>query len=84
LGSWDGYVVIPAPATSTPRETRWIPAEIAVDLGVEGSFEHPPGTLAGQLLERLADRRLAARDDRLGRVRDRPVRAGIDGRRLGL
>jgi len=40
------------------------PAEIAVDLGVEGPLEHPPGALAGQLLERLADRGLAARDGR--------------------
>src|SRR6266566_4910960 len=59
------------------------PAEIAVDLGVEGPLEHPPGTLAGELLERLADGRLAARDDRLGLVRGRLVAAGVNGWRIG-
>ena len=41
------------------------PAEVGIDLGVEGPLEHPPGALAGELLERLADRRLARRHDRL-------------------
>ena len=56
------------------------PAEVGVDLGVEGPLEHPPGALTGELLEALADLRLVARDDRLGRLWGRLVGAQI-GRR---
>jgi len=44
------------------------PAEVGVDLTVEGSLKHPPGALAGEVLERLTDHHPIAPDNRRRRL----------------
>jgi hypothetical protein len=56
----------PRPCLGAPEAVRGTAtAEIGVDLGVEGPLEHPPSTLAGELLKRLAEGRLTRRNERL-------------------